>query len=293
MVQMFGAMHVRLVVLSPRSLKCFRERLPQVQECTYSWLDESARMTNPDRSFDPQEVAKFEALASEWWSANGKFRPLHMLNPCRLDYILDQICAELRRVRTEARPLRELKLVDIGCGGGLICEPMARLGADVTGVDASEASIGAATAHASQSGLDIRYLCSTAESLVERGERFDVVLALEVIEHVPDPGTFMGACAALLNPGGLMICSTINRTTRSFVMAIVGAEYVLRWLPRGTHDWRRFLKPAELDNLMVAAGLEPLDCKGLVFNPISRSWSVSFRDTGVNYVSACSRPLLI
>ena len=247
-------------------------------------------MTRPGSSADPQEIAKFEAMASEWWSADGKFRPLHMLNPCRLDYILDQVCAEFQRVRRDAKPLRELKLVDIGCGGGLICEPMARLGADVTGVDASEASIGAAKAHAEQSGLDIRYQCSTAESLVEQGESFDVVLAMEVIEHVPDPGAFVGACAALLKPGGLMICSTINRTARSFVMAIVGAEYVLRWLPRGTHDWRRFLAPAELDKLMVAAGLEPLDCKGLVFSPISRSWSISFRDTSVNYVSACIRP---
>ncbi len=247
-------------------------------------------MTRSGSSADPQEVAKFEAMASEWWSANGKFRPLHMLNPCRLDYILDQVCAEFQRVRSDAKPLREVKLVDIGCGGGLICEPMARLGADVTGVDASEASVGVANAHAEQSGLDIRYLCSTAESLVETGESFDVVIAMEVIEHVPDPGAFVDACAALLRPGGLMICSTINRTARSFVMAIVGAEYVLRWLPRGTHDWRRFLAPAELDKLMVAAGLEPLDCKGLVFSPISRSWSISFRDTSVNYVSACIRP---
>ena len=248
-------------------------------------------MTNPADTRDSREVAKFEALASEWWSVDGKFRPLHMLNPCRLDCILDQIRAEFHFSSRNQKPLENLTLVDIGCGGGLLCEPMARLGADVTGVDASPATIGAAKAHAAQSSLDIRYDCSTAESLAENGESFDIVLAMEIIEHVPDPAAFVRVCAALLNPGGLMICSTLNRTLKSFALAIVGAEYVLRWLPRGTHDWQRFITPAELDVMMVDAGLEPLDCKGLVFNPISRSWSVSASDTGVNYVSACRRPL--
>ncbi|WP_371055849.1 bifunctional 2-polyprenyl-6-hydroxyphenol methylase/3-demethylubiquinol 3-O-methyltransferase UbiG [Rhodosalinus sp. K401] len=239
---------------------------------------------------DADEVAKFEAMAAEWWDPEGKFKPLHMLNPCRLDYITGQIAGEFDRDLSAERPFEGLRLLDIGCGGGLLCEPMARLGAEVVGVDAAARNIPVAEAHARQSGLEIDYRHDTAENLVAAGERFDVVLNMEVVEHVADPATFLGACHALLRPGGLMVCSTINRNARSFAAAIVGAEYVMRWLPKGTHDWKKFITPDELYEMLRGAGLQPVDRKGFVFNPLTWSWSISTRGLSVNYVTASLRP---
>ena len=239
---------------------------------------------------DPAEVAKFEAMAADWWDPAGRFRSLHMLNPCRLGYVIEQICAEFGRDPKAPRPFAGLRLLDIGCGGGLLSEPMARLGADVVGVDAAARNIPVARIHADQSGLAIDYRVGTAETLAEAGEAFDVVLNMEVIEHVPDPAAFLAACRALLVPGGLMVCSTLNRNPKSWVYAILGAEHVMRWLPKGTHDWRRFLTPDELEALLRGAGLAPVDRKGFVFNPLDWSWRISGRDLSVNYVTASLRP---
>jgi 2-polyprenyl-6-hydroxyphenyl methylase / 3-demethylubiquinone-9 3-methyltransferase len=208
---------------------------------------------------DPAEVAKFQAMAAEWWNPEGKFKPLHMLNPCRLDYICAQIAAEFGR--------------DLA-------------GDEVVGADAAERNIPVAQVHAAQSGLTIDYRHTTAEALAEAGERFDVVLNMEVVEHVADPQGYLTACQTLLKPGGLMICSTLNRTPKSFMMAIIGAEWVMRWLPKGTHDWRKFITPDELYALIGTAGLKPVDRRGMVFNPVSWRWSLSDRDFGCNYVTA-------
>ena len=242
-----------------------------------------------ETTVDPAEVAKFEAMAAEWWNPDGKFKPLHMLNPCRLDYITRQIAAEFGRDLTGARPFAGLRILDIGCGGGLLAEPMARLGAAVVGADAAERNIPVARLHAEQSGLAIDYRHTTAEALAAAGEVFDVVLNMEVVEHVSDPAAYLAACHDLLRPGGLMVCSTLNRNAKSFAMAIVGAEYVMRWLPKGTHDWQKFITPDELYALIRGAGLDPVDRKGMVFNPLSWRWSLSDRDLSVNYVTASLR----
>ena len=237
-------------------------------------------------TIDPGEVAKFEAMAAEWWDPTGKFKPLHQMNPCRLHYITSQIAAEFDRNLTNPHPFAGLRLLDIGCGGGLLSEPMARLGATVVGADAAPRNIPVAQVHAEQSGLTIDYRNTTAEALAEAGEQFDVVLNMEVVEHVSDPMAYLTACQHLLKPGGLMICSTLNRNAKSFAMAIIGAEWVMRWLPKGTHDWNKFITPDELYDLIRRAGLEPVDRKGMVFNPVSWSWSLSSRDLSVNYVTA-------
>ena len=237
-------------------------------------------------TIDPAEVAKFEAMAAEWWDPTGKFKPLHLMNPCRLDYITGQIAAEFARDLKVPRPFAGLRILDIGCGGGLLSEPMARLGAEVVGADAAERNIPVARLHAEQSGLAIDYRHTTAEALAAAGEVFDVVLNMEVVEHVSDPAAYLAACHDLLRPGGLMVCSTLNRNAKSFAMAIVGAEYVMRWLPKGTHDWQKFITPDELYALIRGAGLDPVDRKGMVFNPLSWRWSLSDRDLSVNYVTA-------
>lgn len=239
---------------------------------------------------DDQEVAKFEAMAAEWWDVNGKFKPLHMLNPCRLDYITRQIAGEFGSDRAAPLPFSGLRLLDIGCGGGLLSEPMARLGANVVGADAAAGNIPVAQVHAAQSGLDIDYRHTTAEDLAAAGEQFDVVLNMEVVEHVADPQAYLTACQQLLKPGGLMICSTINRNPKSFAMAIIGAEYIMRWLPKGTHEWHKFITPDELCKLIETAGLRPVDRTGFVFDPIGWSWSLSDRDLSVNYVTASVKP---
>jgi len=235
---------------------------------------------------DPAEVAKFEAMAAEWWDVNGKFKPLHMLNPCRLDYITQQIAAQFDRDLTASEPFKGLRLLDIGCGGGLLSEPMARLGATVTGADAAEGNIPVAQVHADQQGLEIDYRHTTAETLAEAGEQFDVVLNMEVVEHVSDPLAYLTACQQLLKPGGMMICSTLNRNPKSYAVAIIGAEHIMRWLPKGTHEWRKFITPDELYDLIKSAGLEPINRSGFVFNPIAWSWSLSDRDLSVNYVTS-------
>ncbi len=247
-------------------------------------------MQAPLSTVDPAEIEKFQAMAAEWWDENGKFKPLHMLNPCRLDYITSQIAGEFDRDLKTPLPFKGLRILDIGCGGGLLSEPMARLGADVVGADAAERNIPVAQVHAEQSGLTIDYRHTTAEALAEAGEQFDVVMNMEVVEHVASPIDYLTACRQLLKPGGLHICSTLNRNPKSFMMAIVGAEHVMRWLPKGTHDWSKFITPDELFDLLRNAGLTPVDRKGFVFNPITWSWSLSDRDLSVNYVTASTKP---
>lgn len=247
-------------------------------------------MNTAQTTVDPSEVAKFEAMADEWWDLEGKFKPLHMLNPTRLDYITTQIAAEFDRDLSADAPFAGLRILDIGCGGGLLCEPMARLGADIVGADAAAGNIPVAQIHAKQSGLTIDYRHTTAEDMAAAGEQFDVVLNMEVVEHVADPLSYLTACRQLLKPGGLHICSTINRNPKSFAMAIVGAEYVMRWLPKGTHEFEKFITPDELFDLMRQAGLDPVDRKGFKFDFLGWSWSISDRDLSVNYVTAALKP---
>lgn len=247
-------------------------------------------MAQVNQTVDDAEIAKFEAMATEWWDPNGKFKPLHMLNPTRLDYITRQIAAEYGRDLSTPLPFAGLRILDIGCGGGLLAEPMARLGADVVGADAALRNIPVAQIHAQKSGLTIDYRHTTAEALAAAGEQFDVVLNMEVVEHVADPLAYLTACQQLLKRDGLMICSTINRNPKSFLMAIVGAEYVMRWLPKGTHEWSKFITPDELFALIRQAGLDPVDRKGFVFNKLTWSWSISERDLSVNYVTASVKP---
>lgn len=251
---------------------------------------QSTTETTQTNTVDPGEIAKFEAMAADWWDPTGKFKPLHMLNPCRLDYITQQIAAEFDRDLGDKLPFAGLRLLDIGCGGGLLAEPMARLGADVVGADAAERNIPVAQIHAEQSGLKIDYRHTTAEAMAEAGEQFDVVLNMEVVEHVADPQGYLTACQQLLKPGGLMICSTLNRNSKSFVMGIIGAEYVMRWLPKGTHEWSKFITPDELFALIEKSGLTPVDRKGFKFNPLGFTWSMSDRDLSVNYVTASTKP---
>jgi len=236
-------------------------------------------------SVDPGEIAKFEAMAEAWWDPAGKFRPLHRLNPVRLAYIRDQACRRFDRDAKSPRPLDGLDLLDIGCGGGLLSEPAARMGARVVGIDASHRNIAIAGLHAERMGLAVDYRCQTAEALAESGERrFDIILNMEVIEHVADTEGFMAASIALLKPGGIMILATLNRTAKSYALAILGAEYLLRWLPRGTHDWKRFLRPSELTHLIERAGGHVLALEGVVYNPLTDHWNLS-RDLGVNYMA--------
>ncbi|MBX3455726.1 bifunctional 2-polyprenyl-6-hydroxyphenol methylase/3-demethylubiquinol 3-O-methyltransferase UbiG [Ferrovibrio sp.] len=238
-------------------------------------------------SVDPAEIARFSAMAADWWNPRGKFAPLHRFNPVRLGYIREALQSHFG-LAAEAG-LNGLRLLDIGCGGGLVSEPLARMGARVTGADAGARNIAVASLHAGQSGLDIDYRCTSAEALAESGETFDAVLALEIVEHVADPAGFFAACSRLLRPGGLLIASTLNRSPKAYALAIVGAEYILRWLPPGTHDWKKFLKPHELAKLLRDAGLIVNDVRGANYNPISERWSLG-RDTGVNYFMTASKP---
>ena len=243
-----------------------------------------------NQSIDLKEIRKFEEMASEWWDSQGKFKPLHHMNPCRLDYIISQIEIEFNRSTIDKNAFNGINILDIGCGGGLLSEPMARLGANVTGVDAAAKNIPIAQIHAKQSGLDINYKLATAESLLAEQIQFDVILNMEVIEHVKNPKEYINTCSKLLKPNGLMICSTINRTSKSFFLAILGAEYVLRWLPKGTHQWNKFIKPNELYDMISYAGLELVDKRGFVLNPIAWEWQTSDRDLSVNYVTTSTKP---
>jgi len=249
--------------------------------------------TQPHSSIDPAEVERFSRIAAEWWDPKGKFAPLHKFNPTRLSFIREQALYRFGRDPSARRPFEGLRLLDIGCGGGLLSEPMARLGFSVTGVDASERNIGTASAHAAEQGLEIDYRASTAEALKAAGERFDVILNMEVIEHVADPGQFLRDCAAMLSPpcdkpGGLMIVATLNRTLKAFALAKVGAEYILRWLPAGTHDWSKFLKPEELCGFLEDKALAIDGPFGVVFDPLTGRWSQS-HDAEVNYMMTVAR----
>jgi len=236
---------------------------------------------------DEREITRFAALAGEWWNPNGKFRALHQLTGPRMSFVRREACRQLGRPDAGLRPLAGLTAIDVGCGGGLASEPLTRLGATVTAIDLAEASIEAARHHAAAQGLAIDYRSAAAETLVAEGRRFDLVISLEVIEHVPDPRAFVATLASLLAPGGVLIVSTINRTLRSYALAIVGAEYILRWLPVGTHQWERFVTPAELTGHLGAVGLAPRATEGLVYDLLADRWQLS-RDVEVNYLMSAA-----
>ena len=238
----------------------------------------------PPSTIDSVDVERFSRIAGEWWDTNGKFAPLHRLNPVRIGYIRDRAAAHWTRDALSGQPLNNLSVLDIGCGGGLLSEPMARLGATVTGIDASARNIAVATLHAENQGLAIDYRTTTAEALVEEPARFDIVLALEIVEHVADVDLFLRSCGTLVKPGGLLFLSTLNRTAKAWALAIAGAEYVLRWLPRGTHDWKKFLKPSEVARGLRAGGIETEEIVGVVYSPLSRAWSINASDLDVNYI---------
>ncbi len=252
----------------------------------------SERTVHPDghaaATVDATEVDRFSRLAGEWWDVRGRMAVLHKFNPVRLAYVRDTACRQFGRDAGRPPCLDGLRVLDIGCGGGLLCEPLARLGASVVGADPSADNINAARLHAGRSHLAIDYRVTTAEALAAAGERFDIVLAMEVVEHVADVGLFVQSCAGMVRPGGLMIAATINRTLKSFALAIVGAEYVLRWLPRGTHRWDRFLTPAELESAMTAAGLVLKDETGVIYSPLTDQWRLS-ADMDVNYMLAAAK----
>lgn len=243
----------------------------------------------PDASVDQREIENFSALAETWWDPKGPFRPLHNLNPARLSYIRGALEAHFGLKKGTGLPFKGLRVLDIGCGGGLLCEPMARLGANVTGIDAAEKNINIAALHAKQSKLKVDYRAITGEKLAKSGAEFDVILNMEVLEHVADLGSFIASCAKMLKRDGIMLFSTINRTPKAFALAIVGAEYVLRWLPRGTHTYEKFLKPSELEKGFRAAGLELRDLKGFIYNPLADSWSLG-DDLSVNYIGTVVKP---
>ncbi len=241
-----------------------------------------------DFTLDADEVERFSRMAAEWWNPNGKFRPLHQIGPPRLTFIRNRAASHFEREATQLRPLAGLRVLDIGCGGGLVSEPLARMGARVTAIDPSEKNIAIAKAHAEPQGLTIDYRASRVEDLIATGDTYDIVACLEVVEHVPDPAKFIAECANLVRPGGLAIFSTLNRTFKSWALAIVGAEYVLGWLPRGTHQWDRFITPGEMTSHTASAGLTSPHFEGITYNPLKDLWSLS-TDTGVNYLVAVGK----
>ena len=238
-------------------------------------------------TINKDEIEKFSRLSEEWWDAEGKFKPLHMFNPVRIEYILDTCSTYFKFQKDIKFPLKGLRILDIGCGGGLISEPMTRLGADVTGIDASKKNIKIASLHAKKNNLKIEYLDKSPEQMDDK-KKFDVLLNLEVIEHVDDVDLFLKSCSKLLKKNGLIFTATINRTLTSYIKAIIGAEYILRWLPIGTHDWNKFIKPEELEKRKSLFGLSSYDLKGLSFNPILKKWSKT-NNLSVNYVLVCRK----
>ncbi|MEQ9642061.1 MAG: bifunctional 2-polyprenyl-6-hydroxyphenol methylase/3-demethylubiquinol 3-O-methyltransferase UbiG [Alphaproteobacteria bacterium] len=244
---------------------------------------------HPDTTVDAREVARFQSLAEEWWKPAGKFGPVHDFNSARFDYIIDRAAGHFRRQPSGGGALAGLDVLDVGCGAGLLCEPLAARGARLVGIDAASRNVGIARAHAARGGLSIEYRHCLASDIVAEDRRFDVVLNTEVIEHVADPAQLMADCAALVKPGGLLVVATLNRTFRSLLLGIVAAEYVLRWLPRGTHDWRRFVTPDEVRGMLENTGLSPIDLRGVTLNPLTRRWRLS-GDTSVNYMLQAHRP---
>jgi len=253
-------------------------------------LNESFMSTNSTRTtIDQNEVDRFSAMAAEWWSPTGKFRPLHKFNPVRLTYIKQQVCARFDRDMNDPKAFKGLRFLDIGCGGGLLCEPMARMGAEIIGADASEVNIEVAKIHAAQSEVSVDYRAVTAEALEEAGEKFDVVLNMEVVEHVSDVDLFMEKCANMVKPNGLMFVATINRTMKAKALAIFMAENVLRWLPKGTHQYEKLVRPEELEKPITASGMRIIDKTGVFYNPLSDQWNMS-KDMDVNYMVLAERP---
>lgn len=249
-------------------------------------------MSEPRRTtIDTAEVERFSRMAAEWWDPKGKFKPLHKFNPVRLAYIRDRVAEQFGRDPHSSRPFDGLRFLDIGCGGGLLCEPMARLGATVVGADASETNIEVARLHAAQSGVSIDYRATTAEDLADAGEQFDVILNMEVVEHVADVPLYMSKCAQMVKPGGIMFVATINRTLKALGLAIVGAEYVLRWLPRGTHQYEKLVRPDELERALSESGMTIIDRTGVSYNPLADRWQKS-RDLDVNYMVLAHKPAL-
>ncbi len=252
-------------------------------------MTEPALTPSSPSTVDAAEIRKFSEIAAEWWDEKGKFRPLHQLNPARIGYIRDQATAHFGLASESEKPLKDKKLLDIGCGGGLLSEPMCRLGAHVTGADAAARNIEVAKLHAAQMGLTIDYRATTAEALVDRGETFDIVLALEIVEHVSDVSAFLAALTHLVVPGGMLVMSTLNRTVKSLLMAKIGAEYILRWLPVGTHDWDRFLKPSELTLPLEHHGFMLRNMSGIIFSPFKQEWRIDPKDIDVNYIATFVR----
>jgi 2-polyprenyl-6-hydroxyphenyl methylase/3-demethylubiquinone-9 3-methyltransferase len=239
-------------------------------------------------SVDPREVERFARMAAKWWDPRGPMAPLHKLNPLRVGYIRDRAAERFGRDPKLLGCLKGLRMLDIGCGAGILSEPLARLGADLVGIDPAAENIEAARLHAADGGVAVDYRATTAEALAEAGERFDVVLAMEVVEHVVDVPAFVATCASMVRPGGLLMMATLNRTLKSFALAIVGAEYVLRWVPRGTHQWDKFVKPGELETAIEAAGLQVIGERGVIYNPLADRWQLS-SDMDVNYMLAAAR----
>ena len=240
-------------------------------------------------TIDPSEIDKFSAMAAEWWDPDGKFGVLHKFNPVRLDYIREHVTAHFGLEEQNRKPFSGLRFLDIGCGGGLLCEPMSRLGAEVVGVDPAEKNIKTASVHADEQGLLIDYRCATAEDLSAQGEQFDVILNMEVVEHVADVDLFLSKCAQMVKPGGIMFVATINRTMKSFALAIIGAEYILGWLPKGTHQWEKFLTPQEIQNALKVNDMQIDHQQGVFFNPLRNQWLRS-KDKSVNYMMISSKP---
>ena len=247
------------------------------------------RPAGVESTVDTAEVERFSRLAADWWNPRGTMAPLHKFNPIRLAYIRDQAAAHFDRDPKRLDTLKGLRILDIGCGGGLLSEPLARIGAEVVGADPAANNIEVAKLHAAQSGVTVEYRCTTAEALADAGERFDIVLAMEVVEHVSDVELFIRRCAEMVKPGGLMLTATLNRTLKSFALAIVGAEYVLRWLPRGTHRWDKFVTPDELERALERGGLRRIGETGVIYNLLADKWQIS-SDMDVNYMITAEKP---